>query len=132
MTTPPALPPDEYSLYVLALSKQTTLAALVDALAAVLGPLQMVELVAVPAVKVIPAPDPWWWSLKAGDTVTANAEGIGIMFQSGQLRQRGKRGQAYTVWEPCIDKEKKQICVFNGPAIPGGLWVNSIDVDRAG
>ncbi len=78
----------------------------------------------------IPEP-PWWQALKAGDKVKPQRDGVPILYANGTLRGRGKATDIYTVWEPAVDMPKQLVCVFNGAAIPGGLWISVSDLAPA-
>lgn len=78
----------------------------------------------------IPAP-PWWQALKAGNKVKPLRDNVPILYANGTLRGRGKATDVYTVWEPAVDSAKQLVCVFNGPAIPGGLWISVSDLAPA-
>lgn len=122
----------QYHLFVLALSRQVTLTALVDALAAQLGPLQMLEVVTVPPVPEPPAP--WWHGLKADDKVKALRDGVPVVTAGGALALRGRAGAVWDVWEPAVNIEREQVCIYNGDAkrYAGGLWVAASDIEPAG
>lgn len=126
------LPADQYYLYVLALSRQVTLTQLVDALAERLGPLQLVELVTVPAPAApVPPPPPWWHALNTGDRVRPARAGVPVLYASGQpwRRMGDPAGITWDVYGP-PDLASGRVCVFDRSRFGGGLWVSANDIER--
>lgn len=128
MSAPPA---DQYYLYVLALSKSVTLAQLIDALAERLGPLQVVELVTAAPPPVEVPPPPWWAGLDTGDRVRPARDGVVVMYESGQPWRR-IASAAGVVWDVYGPPAAGRVCVYQGAAIPGGLWASTDDIAPIG
>ena len=138
MTDQPA--PAQYSLYVIALSKQVELAALAQSIADALGPVQMIEFVSVPPVTTVPTPPPWWHALQPGARVIVTVDGAPVMGADGRPAQFNSKplvrntGAALDVARTPTDDDrmKNRVMVYpDKPPFPGGLFIGA-DQIKAG